>query len=631
MFEPGNFDYSGKLGSDQFAVEEVLLDQTSVHNALEGGHESAIAKILPIGILLGFLVIFGQVFNLQIVKGGDYYVLAEGNRIRTIQNFAPRGLITDRYGEVIARNTPSFELVTVPQDLPKDETVRNELITKLSGILSMTSEEIESKIGEVDVNIIQPVTIKENLSQAEALQLEDLVSKTSGIQVQSAPIREYLDGPAFAQLIGYVGKLNREEWETRKNKGYYFNDVLGKSGLESVYESLLRGQHGGTQVEVDASGNVVKKLSDKNPVAGEDLVLTIDAGLQKTLYRSLEQTLRGRPSASGAAAIATHPETGEILSLVSLPSFDNNLFAKGITSKDYSALLNNKRRPLLNRAIAGAYPPGSTIKPLIAAAALQEGVITERTTVKDEGFIKLGNFTFYGWDRDGLGVMNVISALAQSSDPYFYVIGGGYEGFEGLGVSRIAKYLKQFHLGEKLGINLPGEASGFVPTAEWKKERFAGTDEASWYQGNTYHLSIGQGFLLTTPLQVTAFTAGIANNGKIMKPVLTKEEKPGVASNMNIDGKNLEIVKRGMRENVLTGSGVRLLSLPISAAGKTGTAQFDDRNPGHTHAWYTGFAPYEDPKIAITVFVEGGGEGHAVAVPVVESALKWWAENRLPK
>lgn len=617
------------MDPSQFPLEEILLDRTSLHNPLEGGHESIMARVLPILILAGFGIIFAQVFNLQIVKGNDYYSLAEGNRIRTIQKFAPRGLILDRYGEVIARNTPSFELVAIPQDLPADEAGRRELLAKVSGAAALPLDEVERRVRDAAGNF-QPVTLKENLSQSDSLKLEDLVSKNLGIQVQSTPIREYLDGPAFAQLVGYVGKLNKEEWERKKNKGYYFNDVLGKAGLESVYESTLRGRHGASQVEVDAQGKMVKKLSDKEPAAGQDLNLTIDAGLQKVLYHSLEQELKALPSATGAAALAMNPKTGEILSLVSLPSFDNNLFARGISGGAYGALVNNKKHPLLNRAISGAYPPGSIIKPLIAAAALQEGVITENTKINDQGFIKLGSTTFYGWNRSGLGVMNVISALAQSSDPFFYVVGGGYENFKGLGVERIARYLKQFRLGAKLGINLPGEADGFVPTPEWKKQRFAGTDEANWYQGNTYHLSIGQGYLLVTPLQVVTYTAGLANGGKIMKPVLVKNEKSEVLARMNIDPRNLGIVQQGLRENVVAGSGVRLSKLNIEVAGKTGSAEYNDRKPGQTHAWYTGYAPFNDPQIAITVFVEAGGEGHAASVPIVKTALEWWAKNRNP-
>ena len=383
-------------------------------------------------------------------------------------------------------------------------------------------------------------------------------------------------------------------------------------------------------MEVDAGGSVVKRLKDVDPEPGHDLSLTIDAGLQKVIYNSLSDMLRARPSATGAAAVAVSPRTGEILSLVSLPSFDNNLFARGIKPGEYNRLINDKNKPLLNRPLGGTYPPGSTIKPVIGAAALEEGVITEKTKIKDEGVVRLGAYSFYGWDRDGLGVMDIISAIAQSSDPFFYIVGGGNDSYniEGLGIDRLVKYFRAFGLGEKTNINLAGEEPGFVPTPEWKKQRFAGTDEQNWYQGNTYHISIGQGFLLATPLQVAMYTAGIANDGTIMRPVISSLEQKEILHKVNIDQKNLDIIKRAMRENVVSGSGRRLAALPIEAAGKTGTSQFSAAEPSRTHAWYTGFAPYNDPQIVITVLVESGGEGHSTAAPVVEDALEWWAANR---
>jgi len=495
----------------------------------------------------------------------------------------------------------------------------------------MTVEEIEKKVASADVRAIEPVTIKQSLNQEEALKLEGIVQTNTGLEVQSIPIREYLNGPAFSHLLGFTGKLNQDEWQEKFDEGYFFNDQIGKTGVELVYEDSLRGQHGGTEVEVDANGKIIKRIREIQPTTGNDLKLTIDAGLQTVIYNSLQQMLAQRPSSSGAAAVATNPRTGEVLALVSLPSFDNNLFARGIKTEEYSAILNDKSKPMLNRPIAGAYPPGSTIKPLVAGAALEEGVITTKTKINDEGLVRVGNFTYYGWNRAGLGLMDVVSAIAWSSDPFFYIVGGGHESYSinGLGVDRLEKYMRNFNLGKLTGINLPGEEPGFVPSRTWKKDRFAGTDEQNWYLGNTYHLAIGQGYLLVTPLQLNSYIAGIANDGSIMKPVITEKEEKGEISNSGVSLDNLKIVQRGMREVILSGTSKTLQDLPISVAGKTGTAQFDNSGDlSRTHAWYTAYAPFEDPEIVITVLVENGGEGSSTSVPVVKEALKWWSENR---
>lgn len=632
MFEPSSIDNLGQVEVDNLSVEEVFMDTHSErHSSLESdNHNPTMIKVFTSLVLIALLIMGGRLFELQIGEGGSYLLAAEGNRVRTLQKFAPRGLIKDRYGEVIVRNIPSFELVAVPTDLPgKSERAR--IWKRIEKIIKLNSKEIESKIEVADLSRSEPVLLKQSLTQEQALRLEDIISAASGLKIQNTPVREYLDGPAFSHITGYVGKLSREEWQQYRKEGYFYNDVIGKTGIELVYENHLRGKHGGIQVEVDAEGRIVKQIREIEPEVGKDLTLTIDAGLQKVLYQSLQEMLNKISSATGAAAVITNPATGEILSMVSLPSFDNNLFAKGINSKTYSNLRDDNGKPLLNRVLGGTYPPGSTIKPVIAAAALEEGVIDKNTKINDEGAITVGGYTFHGWDRSGLGIMDVVSAIAESSDPFFYVIGGGHEnyGIDGLGVQRIVEYLRKFNLGEELGVNLPSEEPGFVPTPEWKKNRFVGTDESRWYLGNTYHLSIGQGYLLTTPMQVNAFTNAIANNGKILKPRLTNLESKGIETNIEIEQKYIDIVQEGMRGNVTYGSGVRLSSLPIEVAGKTGTAQFTAADLSKTHAWYTGYAPYDDPEISFTILVESGGEGHSAAVPVAQQVLQWWAENRL--
>jgi penicillin-binding protein 2 len=379
------------------------------------------------------------------------------------------------------------------------------------------------------------------------------------------------------------------------------------------------------------------------------LTLNIDKELQTRLYNSLKGQNLGKRK---AAAIALNPKNGEVLALLSLPGFDNNLFAQGIKPEEYRQLINDTNLPLFNRAISGMYPPGSTVKPMVAAAGLEEGVIDESTTIVDRGVLVIPNqfdpsksFDFYGWKRDGLGPMNVRNAIAQSSDIYFYTVGGGHpnSSIKGLGAEKLAEYYRKFNLGKLTGIDLQGEKPGLVADPQWKANYFKEDAILShWYLGDTYHISIGQGDMLATPLQVAEWTAVIANNGVGYKPKVLKairdstgktilENQPEVLVEKFLTDDNLKIVQEGMRQVVLAGSARQLVDLPISAAGKTGTSQFDGSDPKKTHAWFTAYAPFEDPQIVITVLVEAGGEGHAVAVPVVKQILQWWAENRYRK
>jgi penicillin-binding protein 2 len=636
MFEPeGTIDIF-EPDTSRVSVEEVLVDAgvAHVHPMLERQQRNSWAlRFLLVAMFLGVVVMIGRVYNLQVVRGAYYRTAAEENRVRLIQKFAPRGLITDRYGTVIARNTPSFEFVVVPHDLPTDEAARMALIAQAAQKLGLQPSDIEAKIKDADAATTQPVSLKQSLSQDEALALEDFAFQNPAFQIQNKPIREYLDAPMYAPFLGYVGKINKDEWLKLNSKGYFLNDTIGKTGIESVYEDILRGINGGTEIEVDATGKTTKQLREIDPQPGQDLKLTIDAGLQKVIYDSLSAMLATKPGSTGAAAIAQDPKTGEILAMVSLPSFDNNLFARGINTTDYSQLANDKNKPLLNRVIGGAYPPGSTVKSVVAAGGLQEGVITDKTIINDEGSISVGPYVFRGWDQSGLGPLNVYQALAMSSDPFFYVVGGGYDPYKigGLGANKLSGYLKDFGLGAKLGLNLPGEISGTVPTPEWKKQYFTGQDGV-WYLGDTYHLAIGQGDLLATPLQVNTYISVFANGGKVMKPILSMNDKPQIESTVPIDQKNIAIVQDGLRQNVTWGTGKRMADLPIPASGKTGSAQFDASGDLHrTHAWYVAYAPSPDPQISITVLVENGGEGGSTALPVVHDAIKWWAENRYNK
>jgi penicillin-binding protein 2 len=338
-------------------------------------------------------------------------------------------------------------------------------------------------------------------------------------------------------------------------------------------------------------------------------------------------------SSQAAAGIAMDPETGEILALVSIPAYNNNFFAQGITSARYNEIIDHPSNPLFNRAIAGEYPPGSVFKPVMATAGLEEGLINERTSFKSVGGIRVGKWFFPDWKAGGHGVTDVRKAIAESVNTFFYYLGGGYNDFTGLGVDKILEYAGRFGLGSETGIDLPAEADGLLPSRAWKKEEIG----EGWYIGDTYHLSIGQGFLLTTPIQVANYTSVLANGRTLYRPSLIKEVtdsaggvvkefEPEVIRDNFIDKKNIEIVRQGMRQAVTRGSCAKLFDLPVKVAGKTGTAQWANDKP--PHSWFTGFAPYENPEIVLTVLVEKGGDSEKISVPAAKEIFKWYFDKK---
>ncbi|MDP3740766.1 MAG: penicillin-binding protein 2 [bacterium] len=630
--------------------EESLMDKESgdfLQREREGKFQFRVLWAL---IIICFVIIFAKLQYLTVAQHEFYRGIALGNGLRVEYLPAPRGGIYDRAGEIIAANKPSFELVAQLLDLPKSEDQRLEAVALVSEIIDIPAVQIESLVNTNVIDPNQTVLIKQNLSREEALVLVERSSQLPGFRVVDTPIRQYKDAMVFSHILGYVGKVNSEEFQDKSSDGYLYNDSIGKTGLEQIYEKYLRGTLGHRQVEVDSRGEVKRTFGEKISLPGNNVYLNIDAELQAKLYESLAHRLTSIGRKAGAA-IAINPQDGRILALLSMPAYDNNLFAEGISIDQYAKLQSDKSRPLFNRAVGGTYPPGSTVKPMVATAALQEGVVDEHEQVEDKGHIVVENiyggpdYFFYGYNRSGLGAVDVRRAIALSSDIFFYVVGGGYESekIAGLGINKLAEYYKKFKLGDKLGIDLPGEAEGLVPTPEWKKEYFAGDPVAErWYLGDTYHVSIGQGDLLATPLQVLSWTATLANGGRIFRPFLVDkiqdQEDKIVAKNepeqigvLSIDQKNIQIAREGMRQVVTEGTAKSLQQLPITSAGKTGTSQFDAKNLSRTHAWFTAFAPYENPEIAIMVLIEDGGEGGTNAVPVVRETLDWWAKNRYLK
>lgn len=572
-----------------------------------------------------------RLFNLQIAQGLALRTSAEENRIRIKPIEATRGILYDRNGTPLVRNVPNLSLQAVPADLPKQEALHSEAV-KLAGLLHEEVTGVERDLNAKRARSYLSVMVRDHLDYQTAIRIQLAEPNLPGLHIEENATREYLGGEAFSHIIGYTGKISQQQYDAAPQR-YLLNDEVGKDGVERSAEEMLRGTDGGQQVEVDAHGRELRIVASESPIAGKNVTLSIDAGLQQQAYVLLQKTIQENNALGGAVA-AIDPRNGAVLALVSAPSFDNNAFVRGMDSATYQALEEDPHEPLFNRAITGQFPSGSTIKPILAATALTLGVINEKTTVLSTGGITIGQWFFPDWKAGGHGVTDVRKALAWSVNTFFYTIGGGTPTFPGLGVNRLVDAFRAFGLGVKTGINLPGEASGLVPTPQWKQK----VKDEHWYIGDTYHISIGQGDLLVTPLQMALATAAIANGGILYQPQLIAHTaannqkavitQPVITRQNLADPHAMQVVREGMRQAVTDGSAVAAKNVVVPVAGKTGTAQFDTSK--HTHAWFIAFAPYENPEIALAVVVEGGGEGHEAALPVARDLLQWFFTSGTP-
>ncbi|MFA5020500.1 MAG: penicillin-binding protein 2 [Patescibacteria group bacterium] len=587
-------------------------------------------KILALflAIIAILVVLLAKSFWLQIVGGERYFALAENNRIKIEYDKAHRGVILDRNNKVLVNNLFGFSVSLLPSDLPKDEAALAAELDRLAAIIKVPAAEMAERLAKADQNYYQPVQLRAGIPYDAGMEIKILAEELPGVELNVDAWRQYPLAESLSHVLGYIGKIDADEYSQLSDR-YLLNDNIGKAGLEKQYEANLKGVHGEDRIEVDALGRKKKVVSQSDPIPGDNIVLAIDAELQEKVHDILKDKI---PAGRGVVIIS-NPQTGEILSLVDYPSFDNNLFTGGINSAEYAKLLADPDNPLFTRSIFGEYPSGSTIKPVYAAAALQEKIITKETKVLSVGGISVGQWRFPDWKAGGHGSVNVVSAIANSVNTFFYYIGGGYGDFQGLGLDRLVEYLKMFGLGSRTGLDLPGERSGFVPDAKWKED----AKDQVWFIGDTYHLAIGQGDLLVTPMQVNGYLTAVANGGKLFKPRLALEAirpdgakvsfLPELIRGVAIDPVNLAIVREGMREAVVSGSARSLSALPVAAAGKTGTAQWNSSKPNH--AWFIGFAPYEKPSFAITILVEEGGEGSSVAAPIARDIMQWWFKDRL--
>ncbi len=611
-------------------------------------------------LLLFFAVLLSRIFWLQVVRGSYYYSMAEGNRLKIVNIEPKRGIIYDRLERPLVRNEANFILYLIPNDLPHEELARDNALRRISSILDKSGSassqvgdlklvadspsfyEIKNELDKIKINSLeayQPLFIMDNLEYQVALELYLEAEKIPGVFISNKIRRNYvtaststvgrlpLEESSLSHILGYTGKINDKEL-AKYGSQYSLIDYLGKTGIEYSFEDQLKGKKGQKNIEVDALGKEKKIVSQTPPQDGNNLVLSIDYDLQKASEDIVKEYL-GRLGLKKASVVVMDPNTGEILTLVSWPAYNNNIFARGIKAEEYSRFLTDPSRPLFNRAVSGEFPAGSTFKPVMAAAALEEKIINENTSFMSSGGLHINQWSFPDWKAGGHGLTNVKKALAESVNTFFYYIGGGYGDFKGLGIDKMMEYSRLFGLGEITGIDLPNEASGFLPSPEWKEEA---KDEV-WYIGDTYHAAIGQGDITATPLQVANYTAVFANGGKLVVPHVVKkildsdnklveDIKPKVIRDNFIKAANIKIVREGLRQTITSGSGRALNSLPVEVAGKTGTAQWSSIRKHQ--AWFTGFAPYNNPEIVITVLLEEGGEGSSVAVPLAGEILQYY-------
>lgn len=597
-----------------------------------------------VGLLLGgvMVLLVGRLAMLQILDGQRNAALADGNRLRTKVTRAQRGVMYDRTGTLVARNQPIFDVTVTPSQLPRNKQDRQKLYTQAAELLGISLSELRTKAEAKGLQYGQTILVTPSVSRDKALAF-DAAGAMAGISLEINTVRQYLDGGSLGSLLGYTGRISAEEYRAKQPGEYQQTDYIGKNGLEREYEQILRGSNGSEQTEVDVAQRPVKILASKPSVAGQNLTLTIDKALQDVLVKSIQDQMDAAGSGRGAGVVL-NPQTGEILAMASLPGYDNNKFAEGISTSDYKALVDNPNQPLFNKAFQGAYAVGSIIKPLVATAALVEKVVSTSTVIEDKGSLQIPNiydpsivYTYRTWEPGGLGRVTLNRAISLSSNVFFFTVGGGFGPIKGLGVTRLNAWYEKFGLGSQTGIDLPAEASGLVPDPDSKK---AATGEP-WTVGDTYNSSVGQGGLMASPLQMAAATAAIANGGTLYRPYLVSkisdesgrislEPKPKVVRKDIAPADVLDAVRNGMRDVVRSGTACCKIEqeVPVAVAGKTGTAETDPDNKKKPNAWFTSFAPFDNPRIVTVILVENSGEGAQYAAPATREVLKWYFANR---
>ena len=577
-------------------------------------------------VLIVFMMLFLRLVYLQLIKGEEYRRLSETNCVRLKSIKPSRGLIFDRYGELLVDNRPAFDLVIVLEDAGSVP----DTISFLSSLIDEPYVDLMEQIQKAGVGAVyKPIILKKDISRDQLAIVEAHKFDLPGIYVEIEPTRHYIHPKTAAHLLGYLGEVNKKELESGHFPLLRAGDQIGRYGVEKSFESYLQGRRGGRQVEVDANGRVVQVLKTVDPEPGNDLHLTLDLPLQQLA----QDLLKGRDG----AVVALDPSNGDVLVMVSSPAFDQNDFIGGISNNKWRALMENPGRPMINKAIQGEYPPASTYKILTAIAGLEEKQIDSRTTTFCPGFYTFRGRRYHCWRKHGHGRLNVVEAISQSCDVFFYLAG------EKIGVDALAQYARGCGLGRPTGIDLDHERQGLIPTSAWKRERF----NEAWYPGETLSISIGQGFNLVTPLQMAVFTAAVANGGTLFRPRVVSTVKdvhgqvvadlePEIIGGIPAGQNTLDLVSKGMVDVVQgdrgTARSIRIKQ--IQMAGKTGTAQvfsrktgekFDSENQVRTlqdHAWFVCYAPAQNPVIALSVIIEHGEHGSSAAAPVAGTLVK---------
>ncbi len=628
-------EYKISLNTDEWVTpEETLIDSGSEHSDLEKPIPHAAFRFTFFSALLLFGVIFAFSFKIAVSEYEEYARLALDNRTVNFFIPPPRGIIFDRLGQALVKNLAGFDLLVISKEVREGKD--NAQVDKIADILGVPREQFDLLTAENSKKSSIFFAAKE-LNKNQVLELRYLNPK--GFYVVPDTNRYYVDGHQFSSILGYVGKVNVADL----NKDYYNpTDTIGRLGVELQYEELLRGEHG--KIFFSPDGKAIEdprpERQDKNsidPVPGKNLVLNIDYDLQKKLYNELYGALAGANLSRGAAVIQ-NPANGQVLAMVSFPSFDNNLFVSGLSEKDFKNLFDNKSRPLFNRVISGLYNPGSTIKPFMGLMTLEEHIFTPQDVIRDCIRLVVPNpfdpdspSVFKNW-REDTGLFNLRRAIADSCNVYFFIAGGGFGNVRGLGIERIAKYLMSSWADKILGIDLPGEVSGFVPTPDWKEKKRG----EPWYQGDTYNISIGQGDLLVTPLWLNSYISGIANGGTVYKPQVAQRVVDDNKNDIRIFQKEqlfrlpftpdaVSEIKSDMEETVISGTAKLLQNLPVRVGAKTGTAEVIKGRS--INALFAAFAPFDDPEIAITVLVEGASSNQGAATVVADHVLKWYFER----
>ncbi|MBF0370519.1 MAG: penicillin-binding protein 2 [Magnetococcales bacterium] len=574
--------------------------------------------IIGAGNALLFSVIGGRLFHLQVMKGGDYRDLAENNRISLQPVPALRGRILGRHGQILVENSPDYRLMVTPELSGGLER----LLQRLKPFLDMSSEEIHKVLDQARrQSSFLPLNVKSHLTWAELSRIEARIHTFPGTTLQIQSLRHYPFGPLAAHVLGYMGSVNDKDRKKFPHIPFRSGDLVGKTGMERRHESNLRGVEGIREVEVNALGRQVRELNQTPPTPGEDLHLTLDTDLQRDAEEAIGD--------NAGAVVAMNPNTGEILAMTSQPAYDPNQFIRGFSGKQWRKLVNDRRRPLSNKAIGGQYPPGSTFKIVVALAALADEKVDSGERFYCGGHITRQDHRFYCWKRRGHGRMDLKQALAQSCDVYFYRLA------EKVGINAIERFARRLGLGDSTGLDLAGERSGLVPSRSWKRARYG----KPWYPGETLISAIGQGYMLATPLQLANMIATIANGGTLFRPSLIRHKPnqlPEVLGFANLNQAHLALVKDGLEEVLNGPMGTALKARPehVRAAGKTGTSQvvrhrrkesgkvIKSDNPLHRdHALFVAYAPVDQPEIAISIVVEHGGSGASTAAPVAKSIL----------